>query len=247
MIKKRYEKQSGFTFLEIVLAISILAIIMTITQSILVQMIRGKKFLDETRDVELVLNNITNRLNKELQLAQDTPLPNETKCNNETIVAGQNNICFCGESSKHKEFRHDKISFMSTKAAQYLRGKYIAKSKRVTDLVMITYRVEKGKREAGESLSNEHYWLIRDEVPVINGKIQEDYKMTFPIYKDISEFKVRYFNADEDKWQDTWSGEEEEDTMFPSLIEFTIKIKNNHDRIFSSNSTVLMLSSTKQD
>lgn len=224
MKKDIIKNQRGFTFVEIVLAISILAIMVTVTQSILLQMMRGKRTLDELRDSGLILNNITNRLNRELSLAQQESLPIETECNSNTITEG-NKIFLCGEMKEKKEFRQDSISFMSRKAKQYLRGKYISKSKQLSDLVYIRYRVEKGEREKGESIGDDKYWLIRDEVPVINKELQNDYKMTFPLIKDILEFKVRYYNSDDEAWQDTWDSRDK----LPSLIEFKLKIPSSNN------------------
>lgn len=238
MIKKLLKKQHGFTFVEIVLAISILAIIMTVTQGILIQMIRTKKTLDNMRDIDLVLNNISNRLNREFQLIQKESLPLEIECNSSTVTAG-NQIPVCGESIEKKGIRMDSISFMSKNAKQYLRGKYFAKSKRISDLVYIRYRVEKGEKEKGETFSDEKYWLIRDEIPVIGKKgereLQNDSKMTFPVYKDISEFKIRYYDSSEESWEDSWNKQD----ALPSLIEFTIKIKDkNYDKYYSTTSTI---------
>ena len=228
-------KQHGFTFVEMVLAISILAIMITVTQAILLQMMRGKRTLDEIREADLILNNITNRLNREFSLAQNESLPLETECNSNTITEGYK-IFLCGETSEKKEQRQDKISFMSRKAKQYLRGKYMSKSKQISDLVYIRYRVEKGEREKGEKIGNDKYWLIRDEIPVINKELQNDNKMTFPVIKDILEFKIRYYDKDEEKWQDSWDVRDK----LPSLIEFKIKIpsKNNEEKYYESSSVV---------
>ena len=235
MIVKKIDKQRGFTFVEIVLAISILAIMISVTQAILIQMMRGKKTLDEIREADLILNNITNRLNREFSLAQNESLPLEIECNSNTVTEGYK-IFLCGETNEKNEQRHDKISFMSRKAKQYLRGKYISKSKQISDLVYISYHVEKGEREKGERIGDDKYWLIRDEIPVINKELQNDNKMTFPVIKDILEFKIRYYDKDEEKWQDSWEIRDK----LPSLIEFKIKIpsKNNNEKYYESSSVI---------
>lgn len=233
--KRTQSNQKGFTFIEMVLAISILAIMITVTQSILLQMLRGKKTLDEIREADLIINNITNRLNREFSLAQKEPLPLETECNSNTITEG-NKIYLCGETNENKDKRQDSISFMSRKAKQFLRGKYIAKSKQISDLVYIRYRVEKGERERGERLGDDKYWLIRDEIPVINKELQNDLKMTFPIIKNITEFKVRYYDKEEESWQDTWDARD----RLPDLIEFRIIIPSeaNEGKFYQNTSVV---------
>ena len=80
-INKKLASEQGFTFVEIIMAISILAIMMVTTQGILIQIMRGTKTLNEVRDADLILNNVTNRLNRELSLAQNESLPLETECN----------------------------------------------------------------------------------------------------------------------------------------------------------------------
>ncbi|MGI6680986.1 MAG: PulJ/GspJ family protein [Bdellovibrionota bacterium] len=238
MNNKNFKTQSGFTFVEMILAISILAIMFTIAQSVVIQMIRGKKTLDEIRETDLILNNITNRLNREFSLVQKESLPLDLECNSNTITEGFK-IFLCGETSKKKEFRHDTISFMSRKAKQYLRGKYISKSKRVSDLVYIKYRVEKGEKEQkgkNDNSTTENYWLIRDEIPVMNKELQNDYRMTFPVIKNISEFKIKYYDKEEDTWQDSWYARDK----LPDLIEFKIKIpsKNNEEKLYQITSVV---------
>ena len=232
---KKINKQHGFTFIEIVLAISILAIMITVTQAILIQMMRGKKTLDEIREADLILNNVTNRLNREFSLAQNESLPLEAECNSNTVTEGYK-IFLCGETNEKKEQRRDSISFMSRKAKQFLRGKYISKSKQISDLVFIRYHVEKGEKEKGEKIGDDRYWLVRDEVPVINKEQQNDYKMTFPIIKNITEFKIRYYDKDEGKWQDSWEVRDK----LPSLIEFKITIpsENNSEKSYSISSIV---------
>lgn len=234
-INKKLASEQGFTFVEIVMAISILAIMMVTTQGILIQIMRGTKTLNEVRDADLILNNVTNRLNRELSLAQNESLPLETECNSNTVTDGYK-IFICGETNENKEFRHDSISFMSRKAKQYLRGKYISKSKQISDLVYIKYRVEKAQRERGEKIGDDKYWLIRDEIPVVNKELQKDYRMTFPVIKGITELKFRYYDKDEEKWQDVW----DKRNNLPSLIEFTIKIpgSNNQGKIYQHTSMV---------
>lgn len=60
---------AGFTLIEIVIAVSILAAIVGVAYGSLTSIMRSKKLLDEERDLRAVANSVLTRMTRELQLA----------------------------------------------------------------------------------------------------------------------------------------------------------------------------------
>ena len=66
-MSRRRKHSSGFTLVELVIAISILSVILTVAYSSLSYIIRTKKLLDDRRDVSAVANAVLLRVSREIQ------------------------------------------------------------------------------------------------------------------------------------------------------------------------------------
>ncbi len=65
----RSSSQSGLTLLEVILAISILAIMMSLNYRILVGIVEAKTAIDDKREGMFIANSVLTRISRELQLA----------------------------------------------------------------------------------------------------------------------------------------------------------------------------------
>ena len=218
--------RSGFTLLEIVIAVSILAVILSVAFTALNQISRSKRALDDERDAILLANSILSRMTRELQLITDQAnlLPPEDDPSKgygrEARVVGSPQQLSNGESG-------DRITFVANEAGQYvLHGQTHA------GIVQITYRVEPDPdRPAGDS---ESFCLVRDEIPVIR-PLKRAYAniMTFPVTRALVGLRLRYFDGK--SWKDNW---DENQKKPPMLIQFTLKTRSPAGRISSYTTAV---------
>ena len=209
----RRRLNSGFTLVELVIAISILSVILTVAYSSLSYIIRTKKLLDDRRDVSAVANAVLLRVSREIQLAADvrlvpppggfragTTIPNLEGLS-KTIGDGQ---------------QGDSINFMAQEAGQYVPGGLAN-----VGTVMIRYRVEKDPDSPRGQPSS--YFLIRDEVPDIRPTTKAWEKlMTFPIAKNVVRFELSYYDLATNRWNKEWTGK----TGLPALVRMVLALRS---------------------
>lgn len=205
----------GFTFLEVVLSITILVLIMGVTYGALNQITRAKKLLDDSRDSKFIADAILSRFTRELQLAyplgsvipppqkKNQPYPGQPPLFGESKGKGQ------GEGLAN-------VTFLALEGGQYLPdgGTH-------TGVVQISYRAEKDP----EDPSSKTLVLVRDEMP--NTKpydLAYKKRMTFPITKSLVELSFRYFDCKSETWSDDWGTPPR--TGFPSLIHFNFTLRS---------------------
>ncbi len=210
-------KPTGFTLIELVIALGIFGIIMTVAYLSLSSITESKQVLDDTRDNRLVADAVLGRMTRELQLAfAGLPLmPAQDKLT--TPYSAK--ICLVGETDTLSNGEPgDRINFLAMEGGQYLPdgGSH-------SGIVQISYRVE---RDPEQPLgSPDSYLLIRQETPYIR-PFEKAYEktMVFPVVKNILALRFRYLMPDEDTWSPTWG--EESRVNLPRLVEFTIKLRS---------------------
>lgn len=208
------KRSRGFTFLEIVLSIGILAVIMGVSYGALSQILRAKKTLDDTRDVKAIADSVIQRISRELQLASragGTILTNPA--NKGPIFPGR----VRGESKKGGDGTfQDSITFLAQEA-----GQYVPDGATHTGIVQIQYRVEKDP----DNPQSDTFVLVRDEMPYIRPPDAAfKKKMTFPITKSLVSLQFRYYSDSDQSWSDSWG--QPPHTQLPNLVRFTIKIRS---------------------
>ena len=207
----------GFTLIELVVAITILGIIMTIAYSSLNGILRSKKTLEDKRDLQAVAYAILNRMTRELQLAYSgvsiMPPPNEKdiRYTSRTNLIGE-------RGSLANGLRADKITFLALEGGQYLPdgGSH-------SGIVQISYRVE--ENPDAPQTSNAAYYLIRDETPYIR-PYERAYErtMTFPITSSLVGLQFEYFKLDDETWHSVWDPEQHE--KLPGMIKFSVVLRS---------------------
>lgn len=221
-LKKGTRSSSGFTIIEVILVLAILAVVLGITYSALSGIMRSKQILDDLRDSRVIANSILNRMTRELQLAASrTPLlpPEE---NLDEIRSSRINLI--GEKRSMGQDRSgDSITFLALEGGQYMPD-----GTTHSGLVQITYRVEEDPE--GDSFDDQLFYLIREEVPYIR-PYEDAYeqKMVFPITKRLRNLSFRYYDINEGRWVDTW-GEDPLDQL-PSMVQFYVEIASPQNRV----------------
>lgn len=206
---RRSNGDSGFTLVEVVIAIATLAVILGVAYSALNQIIVTKRVLDDKRDVAIVANAVLERMVRELQMLTSNatllPPPGER-------LDGSANSSLLGESKGGGEDGgQDRITFLAQEAGQYLPdgGTH-------SGIVQITYRVETDK-EVEQVKDQPVFSLIRDEIPnSLNNEVSNseawdkarkeayDNAMVFPVTNRLVSLKIRYYDQQEQQWVDEW-------------------------------------------
>ena len=211
------DEQSAFTLVELVIALGIFGIIMTVAYLSLTSLTESKQALDDTRDNRFVADAVLGRMTRELQLAF-AGLPLMPPQDN-LSTPNSSKVCLIGEQgSLSNGEAGDRIEFLAMEGGQYLPdgGSH-------SGVVQISYRVELDpERPAG---GQDSYLLIRQETPYIR-PFDKAYEktMVFPVVKNIVAMRFRYLLPNEDSWAEEWG----KDTRInlPRLLEFTIKLRS---------------------
>ncbi|MDZ4787271.1 MAG: prepilin-type N-terminal cleavage/methylation domain-containing protein [bacterium] len=216
-------QKSGFTLIEVVIAIAILAVITTVTYSALTQIIRSKNVLDDRRELNSVAYALLNRMVRELQLAYSGIglMPDEPEGKQRA-----QNINMIGEQKVLlNQKRGDTLQFLALEGGQYLPdgGAH-------SGLVQLRYRVEENPELKNKE--NQTFLLIRDETPLTRPFEKAFSKrMIFPIVDNLVTLQYRYFDAEESKWLDSW--EEDKNFGLPTQIEIRIEMLSPNGEIHS--------------
>lgn len=202
--------------LEVLLAVSILVIMMSVAYGALMQLMRAKTALDDARQAGFLANAVLNRFTRELQLAyNDAPLlnPDENSTSGKTLY-------FVGESKELAANRRaDQVTFVAQECGQYMPG-----SGGHSGLVQIRYRVEKDPEEKRDNTAP--YYLVREEIPYIRpAKKAYERVLYFPVAENIESLKMSYYDIKQDSWSDSW-GDPPGSERLPTLVRLTLKTRS---------------------
>ncbi len=228
------KRQRGFTFLELIIAIAILAMIMGVTYSSLSQIIRSKKLLDDARDSKAIADAILVRLTREFQLAfpDGALMPPANKLTQP--YPGQPRVLGAAKPGRDNA-NLDSISFLALEGGQYLPdgGSH-------TGVVQITYRAEPDP----EDRTGQRIYLIRDEVPYTR-PYESAYKkrMTFPITNNLVSLSFRYYDEKTETWVSEWG--QPPRTWIPSIIKFSFQIRSPLGKVNEYESMIYLAPSTQ--
>lgn len=221
MIKK--QSATGFTLIEIVIAISLLTVVMTVAYSSLRGILRTKELLDDRREARLIANSILTRLCRELQLAYagDRLLPPRDDLKN----FYSSRIKLLGEDVELDDgYAGDALTFISLEGGQYLPD-----GGRHSGVVQISYKLVEDP-ETYQASKPKVYSLIREETPY-----QRPYKkayenmMIFPISKNVVSFNLSFFDEEEELWYSYWGTKDR--VELPAIVKFSISIKSPKGKI----------------
>jgi Tfp pilus assembly protein FimT len=246
MKQTRRSSQSGITLLELVLAISILAIIILLNYSILKGVVQTKNVIDDKRDGMFIANSVLTRLARELQMATEARslLPSCSSIGGGAQQQGQNAASpapneprrvIVGESGTLAQAaRNDTLTFLAKEA-----GQYIPDGGTHSGVVQITYRVEQDPEAREDNSGAKTYLLVRDEMPY-QRPTEKACKnaIRFPITKDLVSLSFKYYDKKTKEWTDTWN--ENKSVRLPTIIQFTVTLKTPAGDIESYTSSVAL-------
>lgn len=210
------EKESGFTLVEVILAISILSVMVVLNYRLIKNLIDTKIVVDDKREGMFIANSVLNRLTRELQLAVTNPklMP---PC--DTPGAPRPNAVLIAEDGSKGQGKGPTITFSAREA-----GQYIPDSNSRAGVVQITYRVEQDPDQKDNS-DNPGLLLVRDEVPNKN-PVDVSCKKTirFPITNQLVNLEYKFFDKRTKEWLPAWTGPQS--ATLPGIIQFSITLKS---------------------
>ena len=228
--------ERGFTLIEVILAVSILAFVVSISYSSINQIIAGKQLVEDRSELQRVANGIMLRLTRELQRSQTQnkrqfPIGAGAAAPTGPASAGPNRVME-GVEEQIDGRAADSIEFLAADSGQYLPD---ASSN--TGDVRIAYRVEKTPAEElkeqrlggyGDE-GPELFYLVRDEVPVQTPYASAiEKRMTFPIAKNVLSLKFRYYDKQKEEWVNKWNG-----TGRPKIISIALQLRSKRGKVES--------------
>ncbi|MCB0354380.1 MAG: prepilin-type N-terminal cleavage/methylation domain-containing protein [Bdellovibrionales bacterium] len=211
-------RDSAFTLIELMMAIAILGVILTMIYGALTSIMRAKNVIEDQREVRQIANAVLTRLTREMQLAYPgiprLPPPDklEERFGSKDNLLGEKETVGSGRPADH-------IVFVALSA-----GQYVPDGLTHGGLVQISYSMQEDPEEKsadGKSV----YVLVREEVPYLR-PYEDAYKqrMVFPLTNRIRSFQLRYLDLENDEWVSTWGNEK--GMGLPAMIEFSFELES---------------------
>ncbi len=216
--RKMPRRESGFTLIEVIIAIAILAAMVLLNYQLLRGIIKAKELIEDRRDVMYIANSLLTRLSRELQLAIAAPQHPLFECPDGPASAPPANAgpqrFLLGES----DGKPGTILFMAKGA-----GQQTADSSGQTGVVMLKYSVEQDPDRSSDR--DAPLVLMRSETPS-SGQILKDCKkdIHFPITTNLLDFSLRFYDGQKKSWSNEWK--EQRALPLPHIIEFTLVLQS---------------------
>lgn len=207
----------AFTLIEVVIAVGLLGILITVGYGALRNIMISKQLLDDGRDIRLVADAVVGRMTRELQLSFDgiSILPPRDNLNQP--YSGR--VCLlANQSDSIGGVKSDSITFLALEGGQYLPdgGTH-------SGIVQISYRIVETPPE--DAINGSKYSLIREEVPYIRpAKKAYRRSMIFPITDRILGLEFKFLDPRKDEWVTTWGDTNHED--LPRQIWFSVTLQS---------------------
>ncbi len=214
-----FKDESGFTLIEILLAVGILGFIMSISYGAIGSIVRTKRILEDEQEIERIDHVLVRRLTQEFQLSYPG-IPRLPPRDNLDERFHSNDNMLGEEDSLSNGRPGDSITFVALSAGQYfMEGKNAN-----AGLVQISYRVlEDPEREKEEDYPV--YSLVREEVPYTRPfDTVYDQAVRFPLVEIVESFQLEYFDIKSETWTRTWGDGDR--TGLPAMIRFTIEVRS---------------------
>jgi prepilin-type N-terminal cleavage/methylation domain-containing protein len=216
--------RSGFTLIEVTLAIAILSVMVLLNYKTIRGLIEAKLLLDDKRDGMFIANSVLTRVAREIQLAtaQRALLPPCDSLGPVPAGAAAASATSAQNSGPRLVFKAEESSIDAGPTLTFLAkeaGQYIPDGGTHSGIVQITYRVaeDPDQREAREKT----FLLIREEVPhrlpatqACAGTIR------FPITKNLVSLGFQFYDKRTEEWSSSWP--EDKAVRLPNIVQFKL-------------------------
>jgi prepilin-type N-terminal cleavage/methylation domain-containing protein len=202
-------RRSGFTLLEVTLAISILSVMVLLNYKTIRGLIEAKLLLDDKRDGMFIANSVLTRISREIQLAtsQRALLPPCDSLGPVPSGAAAAGTPPPDPSAPRLVFRSEESGVGAGPSLTFLAkeaGQYIPDGGTHSGIVQITYRIEEDPDQRGARQRT--LLLVREEVPhrLPATRACADV-IRFPITKNLVSMSFQFFDKRAEEWSASWS------------------------------------------
>lgn len=233
----------GFTLIEIVIAVALLAVIATLTATNIQRSIQVKakieKDISQYAEVRDALNIITSDVNKAFHWTDINELV-KIKANNDAKVAKKPvpfpEVGQASEDGRDGPIPLDKLTqFIGKKDSLYftsLSNVRVMRGSPVSDQAKVAYFL-KGVKSLRTGEQTEA--LVRAISPYLDGENEEPGRETV-LVEDVTDLEFKFLGEeDEEEWFDEWSGDRRSDTKFfnkfPVAVEITLETERNKRKV----------------
>lgn len=219
-IKYHSSNSAGMTLVEVIMALAVFAVLLTVTIGSLSSINRSKKAMDDYQDVYLVAQSMIRRMTRELQLAT-CDIDSNTRCSQgkgiihppDSGAQGNRPTLQATSSSLNTP---SSITFLAMDAGQFMGEKQSH-----VGMVQIAYRLAREKQD------DKLFTLVREEIPYIL-PAEDAYKQSliFPVAKNVVDMSFEFYDLASGQWSDQWGTEKSIKTSLPSLIRLTMTLRS---------------------
>jgi len=233
----RRPNDSGFTLIEVIIAIAILAVMVTLNYQMLRGIVTAKELIEDRRDAMYIANSLLTRLSRELQLAVAMPGRSLFNCPDGPVAAPPPQNQSAGPARYlvgTSDERGATIQFMAKGA-----GQQTADASGQTGVVMLKYSMQQDPERRSER--DAPLALVRSETPS-SGQILKDCgkEIHFPITTNLVAFSLRFFDNKAKTWSPNW--DEQRAGKLPVIIEFTVSLMSPKGNVITATSAVRVTS-----
>ncbi|MBW2260765.1 MAG: prepilin-type N-terminal cleavage/methylation domain-containing protein [Deltaproteobacteria bacterium] len=198
-------REAGFTIMEIMVAIAILAMVSTLIWTAFAQTSRAKKVVETTNDRYHQIRIAMRRICSDLSQAYLSRNMNPQLITRESVFIGQNDD---PDSLDMMTFSHRRRYKNARESEQCEVGYYVVEDAENPDQMNLV------RREARR---------VDDE--------PEEGGITLVLIEDVLEFDLEYFDAPMDEWQDEWDTTQVtgEANRLPMQVRIRIVIRGRND------------------
>jgi len=238
--KKLTHAASGFTLIEVILAIAILAVMVTLNYQMLRGVVQAKELIEDRRDAMYIANSLLTRLSRELQLAYYDQTNTTARLFTCPTGSGMSPPTAPNPAPRYLIGASDDngatIEFLAKGA-----GQQTADTSGKTGIVMIKYSVVQDPDR--RSQRDAPLILHRSETP-FSGDTKKDCpkEIHFPVTTQLKSFSLRFYDARKKTWTSEWEGGAVGMPQLPHIIEFSVSLYSPQGNVITHTSAVRVTS-----
>jgi prepilin-type N-terminal cleavage/methylation domain-containing protein len=243
-MKKVNTEQSGFTLIEILIAVVILAIISTLTATNISHGIKVKNKLENDIDDYTAARDALNIISHDINMAFhwidiDSVLNAQAATggtpplgpNGQPVPQGSTPTPTPNANISGNQIPAEKLtSFVGETDSVYfttLSHVRTLQNAQESDQAKVGYFIKEVKSTRDKK---DTHALIRSESTVLDGEVKKNEKETV-LLEDVKTFKLRYLGGDDKEWVENWKSVDVDDAVqknkFPDAVEITITTLHN--------------------
>jgi prepilin-type N-terminal cleavage/methylation domain-containing protein len=206
-------QSKGFTLLEVLLAMAILSVIMTVVYASFSTAGKNIEQAEALRDENDLSRTLMARLSDDIANAYISPSMNMTSQAILTIFYGKMEVVEGGSGAGNEKIRHDSISLTTLTHWRKLGS-------RETELWEVGYFFKEKPDGKGFALFRKEKRELNKEVPALEGG--DEYELTDRV--ESLQFRYKQGNQTGSPWVDAWNTKGANLNSLPSLVEIALTL-----------------------